>query len=106
MFAMATRLLAFFAVLLIAARPAAAAPPPIPSELAPYCAPGSATGVLPSGAFSLICVPYVWNGSIVVYAHGTVNFNETLQLLPDGADLPVLVLSSGFAFATTSYRKN
>jgi len=85
---------------------APASPPPIPSELAPYCAPGSTTGVLPSGALSLICIPYVWNGGVVVYAHGYVNFNEPLQLLPDGADIPTLALSTGFAFATTSYRKN
>lgn len=99
-------LFAILCFMLLAGSAIAAPPPPIPDDLAPYCAPGSGTGVLPSGAFSLTCIPYSWNGGVVVYAHGYVNFNEPLQLLPDGPDVPVLVLSSGFAFATTSYRKN
>src|SRR5437762_11950576 len=67
-------------------------PPPIPAALAPFCAPGSTTGVLPSGAFSLVCIPYSWNGAVVVYAHSYVNFNEPLQLLPVGLNIPTLVL--------------
>jgi hypothetical protein len=43
-------------------------PPPIPSDLAPFCAPGS-TDWCPGQAapFSLICIPYGWNGGVVVY---------------------------------------
>ena len=67
--------------------------------------------VLPAGALSRICVPAQgWNGSLIVYAHGYVAFNEPLGFynleLPDGTYLPDLVQSLGFAFATTSYRRN
>lgn len=68
-------------------------------------------GVLPSGALSRICVPAAaWNGDLIVYGHGYVAFNEPLGFynldLPDGTNLPTLVQSLGYAFATTSYRRN
>lgn len=68
-------------------------------------------GVLPGGALSRICVPAVgWNGSLVVFAHGYVAFNEPLGFqnltLPDGTPIPMLIQALGFAFATTSYRQN
>jgi pimeloyl-ACP methyl ester carboxylesterase len=74
--------------------------------------PGACTpGTLPGGALSLICVPSAgWNGDLVVYAHGYVAPELPLgfyQLdLPDGTNLPALVQSLGYAFATTSYRQN
>jgi pimeloyl-ACP methyl ester carboxylesterase len=67
-------------------------------------------GTLPSGALSLTCIPSVgWNGELVVYAHGYVPANQPLgfhHLSLDGTNLPALVQSFGFAFATTSYRQN
>ena len=68
-------------------------------------------GVLPGGAFSLICVPALgWNGQLVVYAHGYVAPDLPLDFYqitaPDGTPIPLLVQSQGFAFATTSYRQN
>jgi pimeloyl-ACP methyl ester carboxylesterase len=68
-------------------------------------------GVLPHGALSKICVPsWGWNGSLVVYAHGYIAFNEPIDFqhlaLPDGTNLPALIQQLGFAFATTSYRQN
>jgi pimeloyl-ACP methyl ester carboxylesterase len=68
-------------------------------------------GALPGGALSLVCVPSVgWNGELVVFAHGYVApqlpigfYNLTL---PDGTPLPALVQGLGYAFATTSYRRN
>lgn len=59
----------------------------------------------------LYCVPASgWNGQLVVYAHGYTAFNEDLDFynltLPDGTYMPALVQSLGFAFATTSYRRN
>jgi dienelactone hydrolase len=70
-----------------------------------------AEGTLPSGGLSLVCVPAAgWNGDLIVYAHGYVAFNEPLNFynltLPDGTYVPDLVQSLGFAFATTSYRRN
>lgn len=86
-----------------AAAPVAVAATPVPGP----CVPGS----LPGGALSLICVPTDgWNGDLIVFAHGYVAFNEPLDFynlaLPDGTYLPALVQSLGFAFATTSYRRN
>lgn len=70
-------------------------------------------GTLPDGALSLICIPKSgWNGDLVIFAHGYVAFNEPLDAyesqltLSDGTYLPELVQSLGFAFATTSYRRN
>jgi pimeloyl-ACP methyl ester carboxylesterase len=68
-------------------------------------------GTLPSGALSLICIPTRgWNRDLVVYGHGYVAFNEPLDFyhleLPDGTYLPDLIQGLGFAFATTSYRRN
>jgi hypothetical protein len=65
---------------------------------------------LPSGALSLICVPPVgWNQQLVVYAPGYAAPGPMLSfrdLTLGGVSLPALVLSQGYAFATTSYRQN
>ena len=52
------------------------------------------------------------NGDIVIFAHGYVppgvplNSFYSQLLLPDGSNIPGLVTSLGYAFVTTSYRKN
>jgi hypothetical protein len=86
--------------LLVPVGAVAQTPPPLPC----------AEGTLPSGAKSLICVPPVgWNQQLVVYAPGyaapgpLLNFHD---LTLGGVNLPALVLSQGYAFATTSYRQN
>jgi pimeloyl-ACP methyl ester carboxylesterase len=90
------------AALLFASTPSQAQPLP----------PGCVGGPLPSGALALICVPpgTAWNGQLVVFAPGYTPPQLPLgfyQLTtPDGASLPALVQSLGFAFATTTYRKN
>jgi hypothetical protein len=68
-------------------------------------------GSLPGGARSRMCVPAVgWNGELVLFAHGYVAPGWPLDFsnltLPDGTSLPDLVQSLGYAFATTSYRRN
>lgn len=79
-------------------------------------------GSLPSGdpdypqdQITLLCLPQVWNGALVVYAHGYIAPQEELALpveelgqakLPDGQSIIDVLLSLGFAFATTSYHKN
>src|SRR5437773_30417 len=84
------------------------------AQAAPAALPGPCVpGTLPSHALSLVCVPRAgWNGALVVFAPGYASpfppedpkvRNLTL---PDGTDLPTLVQSIGFAFATTSYRQN
>lgn len=86
--------------------------------VAGFAAPGLAQtpgpcvdSVLPDGARALVCTPTAgWNGQVVVYAHGYVPVQQPIGFynleLPDGTDLPTLIQSLGFAFATTSYRQN
>jgi pimeloyl-ACP methyl ester carboxylesterase len=94
--------------LLAAAILTIAAPRPADAQTATPgpCIPGA----LPSGALSLICVPASgWNGQLVVFAHGYVAPGapkDFYHLVVGGVNLPVLVQSFGFAFATTSYRDN
>ncbi len=60
----------------------------------------------------VVCIPPNWNRQLVIYAHGYVAPQAPLQLpideltLPDGTFVPNVFLSQGFAFATTSFRKN
>ena len=75
-------------------------------------------GALPSGdprypddQLILTCLPRLWNGQLVLYAHGYVQPQEELALpideltLPDGRTVPEVLLPLGFGFATTSYHK-
>jgi pimeloyl-ACP methyl ester carboxylesterase len=67
-----------------------------------------------SGAVYRICMPEpsLWNGRLVIFAHGYVAFNEPIGIpedqlvLSDGTSLPDLVNGLGFAFAATSYSVN
>lgn len=58
------------------------------------------------------CIPELWNGHLVIYAHGYVDPEAPLALptveltLADGTFLPEEALGLGFAFATSSYHKN
>jgi pimeloyl-ACP methyl ester carboxylesterase len=63
----------------------------------------------------LTCLPKNWNGYLVVYAHGYVSPQLDLALpveelgqgtLPDGQSIIDVLMSLGFAFATSSYHKN
>lgn len=66
----------------------------------------------PADQLIVICIPPNWNGRLVIYAHGFVPAQAPLVLpsdeltLPDGTFLPNLILSQGFAFATSSFHKN
>jgi pimeloyl-ACP methyl ester carboxylesterase len=93
--------LALFVGLLFLPTTAAAQPQPGP------CVPG----LLPHGAGSLICVPTAgWNGELVVFAPGytppQLPLNFYYLNTPDGVSVPLLVQSLGYAFATTTFRKN
>ncbi len=66
-----------------------------------------------SGATYRICLPSgLWNGDLVVYAHGYVSptepegIPEDKLFLPDDTSIPEIVNGMGYAFATTSSRKN
>ena len=67
-------------------------------------------GDLPHLAKSRICVPSAgWNGDLVVYAHGYIDVSQPKDFYHldfGGVNLPLLVQSQGYAFATTTYRQN
>lgn len=64
----------------------------------------------PGGATARYCIPKLWNGYLVVYAHGTVAASDPLGFyhleLSDDINLPDLVTALGYAFATTTFRTN
>lgn len=81
----------------------------------PFCQEGSLPShdpQYPANQLILTCIPPNWNGQLVMYAHGYVPAQLLLALpanelfLPDGTFIPGMLLSQGFAFATTSYHKN
>jgi hypothetical protein len=77
------------------------------SALPPFL--GCVDGTLPGGALSRICFPPNWNGDAVLWAHGYKYVGDPLALPDDavgGVPVQNIVLSLGFAFATTSYRAN
>lgn len=58
----------------------------------------------------IICQPEQWNNILVVYAHGYVAPGSPIQISDDTVQAALILLpdllANGFAFATTSYRKN
>jgi pimeloyl-ACP methyl ester carboxylesterase len=63
-------------------------------------------GVQTSGAKYRICLPAEWNGSLFVYAHGYVAFNEPLKIPDEAEQVGTALNEQGYAFATTSYSVN
>jgi hypothetical protein len=60
------------------------------------------------GQLIRICIPPRWNGQLVVYAHGYVAPQQSLalpigELTIDGQFVPDMLLSLGFAFATSNH---
>jgi pimeloyl-ACP methyl ester carboxylesterase len=66
-------------------------------------------GTLPSGALFEFRVPDVWNGDVVVYAHGYVHPQDPLALPDDEVGtMPIYEIINGmnYAYISTSYRRN
>jgi pimeloyl-ACP methyl ester carboxylesterase len=77
-------------------------------SLAPNCSDGTYK-IGTAEAHYLVCLPSVWNGDLVVYAHGYVNPYEPLAVQDntiDGVPISQIVTGLGFAYAATSYRQN
>lgn len=98
------RRLTWLAVALVFAGAAPALAQPVPGECH--------ESVLPTGARTKICVPVSgWNGQLLVFVGGyvpdvpgaTLRFQDTL---PGVGELSTLAQGLGFAYATTSYRRN
>jgi pimeloyl-ACP methyl ester carboxylesterase len=84
-------------------------PPEPPTDEGATPTAGCADGVLEHGALYRICFPGSWNGDLVLYAHGHVPAGRALALPDDrvgGQSLVATVNGLGYAFATTSYRRN
>lgn len=69
----------------------------------------------PEDQIILTCLPELWNGILVIYAHGYVAPQAPLALpaeelsrgtISGGQTIIDVLMSMGFAFATTSYHKN
>lgn len=68
-------------------------------------------GVQTSGAAYRICMPSVWNRTLVVYAHGYVDPAQPVGIPEDqlgvpGLNIPNTVTFLGYAFATSGYSVN
>lgn len=92
------------------AAPPTVAPPAAPPRPQALCEPD---GQQASGAIYRICVPLAgtWNGDLVVFAHGFVAPNRPIAIPEDqlnigGFSIADIIVSQGYAFATTSYSTN
>jgi pimeloyl-ACP methyl ester carboxylesterase len=115
-----SRILSLLVILtfLLGALPAQTANAQIPVEITPPWVlpnpPGNCiqTGGIPNEAFCAPLVPGPNNTDLVIFAHGYMRPavpNGTIpadQMVLDGMDISTVVTGLGYAFATTSYRRN
>lgn len=105
------KLVLVFAALMLAALGAMAGPPPnyfVDETKLPF---GETAGIptqrswgVHTGAGFRIEMPFNWNGSLVLWAHG---FRGTgLELTVDNHPLRVFLIANGYAWAASSYSKN
>ena len=81
--------------------------PPVDEGITPSA--GCVDGTLEHGALYQICFPSSWNGDMVLYGHGHVPASRPLALPNDqvgGQSIAATVNSLGYAYGTTSYRRN
>jgi pimeloyl-ACP methyl ester carboxylesterase len=63
-------------------------------------------GTLGPGALYRLVRPTIWNGGLVVYAHGFVSPDEPIAIPPDAELAITLLTSQGFAVAVSSFSEN
>ncbi len=81
--------------------------PPVDEGVAPSA--GCVEGALEHGALYQVCFPDDWNGDLVLYAHGHVPADRDLAIPDDqvgGQSIATTINNLGYAYATTSYRRN
>ena len=61
---------------------------------------------IPTGPIHFAQIPDVWNGDLVVYAHGFTPPGTPLALPDEVPQFCAMAMSAGYAFATTSYPSN
>ena len=84
-------------------------PPDPPADEGITPSAGCVDGTLEHGALYQICFPSSWNGDMVLYAHGHVPASRPLALPNDqvgGRSIAETINSLGYAYGTTSYRRN
>jgi hypothetical protein len=105
------RLVLAFVALMLAASGAIAAPPPnyfVDETKLPFAEtsgiPTQRSWGVHNNAGYRIEVPYNWNGSLVMWAHGYAGTG--LELKVDNHPLRVFLIANGYAWAASSYSKN
>jgi len=63
-------------------------------------------GTLGPGALYRLVRPTIWNGGLVVYAHGFVSPDRPVAIPPDAELAITLLTSQGFAVAVSSFSEN
>ena len=63
-------------------------------------------GTLGPGALYRLVRPTIWNGGLVVYAHGFVSADKPIAIPPDAELAITLLTSQGFAVAVSSFSEN
>jgi pimeloyl-ACP methyl ester carboxylesterase len=63
-------------------------------------------GSIGPGAFYRLVRPTIWNGTLVVYAHGYVSPDQPVAIPPDAEQVIALLSSRGFAVAVSSFSEN
>jgi pimeloyl-ACP methyl ester carboxylesterase len=63
-------------------------------------------GTLGPGALYRLVRPTIWNGGLVIYAHGFVSPDQPIAIPPDAELAITLLTSQGFAVAVSSFSEN
>lgn len=63
-------------------------------------------GSIGPGSLYRIVVPTNWNGTLVVYAHGTVATDQPVAITADTLEVMAMLSAQGFAVAASSYSDN
>jgi pimeloyl-ACP methyl ester carboxylesterase len=63
-------------------------------------------GTLGPGALYRLVRPTIWNGGLVIYAHGFVSPGQPIAIPPDAELAITLLTSQGFAVAVSSFSEN
>jgi len=63
-------------------------------------------GTIGPGAIYRLVRPTIWNGTLVVYAHGFVSPDQPVAIPPDALQVIALLSTRGFAVAVSSFSEN
>ena len=78
----------------------------VPGLAAPALADDIVDGRLGPGALYRLVRPTLWNGSLVVYAHGFISPDEPVAIPSDAEEVIAALVPQGFAVAVSSFSEN